>query len=149
MQRFATCSTPLHVVGSDVSRRSFEMSVINTHLFALLVLVSGCKKDPTGDKQGSAKDPAQPAAPSGGKKVALLLPESKTARYESQDRVHFERRLKELCPECTLIYSNADQDSAKQQNQAEAALTNGANVLVIDPVDSKSAAAMVARAKQS
>ena len=38
---------------------------------------------------------------------------------------------------------------AKQQNQAEAALTNGAQVLVLDPVDSASAAAIVARAKQS
>ncbi len=57
--------------------------------------------------------------------------------------------MKELCGECEVIYSNADQDAAKQQNQAEAALTNGAQVLVLDPVDSASAAAIVARAKQS
>ena len=46
-----------------------------------------------------------------------------------------------------MIYSNADQDAAKQQQQAEAALTQGANVLVLDPVDGKAAAAIVASAK--
>src|SRR5215211_927587 len=81
--------------------------------------------------------------------VALLLPESKTARYESQDRPHFERKMKELCAGCDIIYSNADQDAAKQQQQAEAALTKGAKVLVLDPVDAASAGAIVARAKQS
>jgi D-xylose transport system substrate-binding protein len=81
--------------------------------------------------------------------VAFLLPESKTARYESQDRPNFERRLGELCPDCELIYSNADQDAAKQQQQAEAAITRGAEVLVLDPVDAASAGPIVARANQS
>ena len=79
--------------------------------------------------------------------IALLLPESKTARYESQDRPNFERKAKELCPDCQIIYSNADQDAAKQQQQAEAAITNGAKVLVLDPVDAASAGAIVNNAK--
>lgn len=82
-----------------------------------------------------------------GKKIALLLPESKTARYESKDRPLFEAKLKSLCSNCTIIYSNANQDAPTQQTQAEAALTNGANVLVLDPVDGKAAAAIVAKAK--
>jgi D-xylose transport system substrate-binding protein len=82
-------------------------------------------------------------------KIALLLPESKTARYESQDRPLFEAKLKAICPNCEIIYSNADQDAAKQQQQAEAALTQGAKVLVLDPVDGASAGAIVTRAKQS
>ncbi|HEU4658015.1 MAG TPA: substrate-binding domain-containing protein, partial [Capillimicrobium sp.] len=85
----------------------------------------------------------------GGGKIALLLPESKTARYESQDRPNFENKVSELCSDCEIIYSNADQDASKQQSQAEAALTEGAEVLVLDPVDSASAAAIVNRAKQS
>jgi D-xylose transport system substrate-binding protein len=80
--------------------------------------------------------------------VALLLPESKTARYESQDRPHFTSKLKQACPRCRLIYSNADQDASKQQQQAEAALTQGAKVLVLDPVDAASASVIVQRAKQ-
>jgi len=85
----------------------------------------------------------------GGKKIALLLPETKTARYETQDKPLFEAKVKALCSDCQVLYSNADQDAAKQQSQAEAAITNGANVLVLDPVDSASAVAIVTKAKQS
>jgi len=81
--------------------------------------------------------------------VALLLPENKTARYESDDRPIFTNALRRYCPDCKLIYSNAEQDAAKQQSQAEAAITNGADVLVLDPVDGKAAASIVTRAKQS
>jgi D-xylose transport system substrate-binding protein len=88
---------------------------------------------------------------SGGKSgtVALLLPENKTTRYEAQDKPLFERDMQALCPDCKIIYSNAEQDAAKQQSQAEAAITNGAKVLVLDAVDSKAAASIVTRAKQS
>ena len=85
--------------------------------------------------------------PSG--KIALLLPETKTTRYEEQDKPRFEAKLKELCPDCELIYQNANQDAARQQQQAEAAITNGAKVLVLDAVDAQAAQATVNRAKQS
>jgi D-xylose transport system substrate-binding protein len=85
----------------------------------------------------------------GEKKIALFLPESKTTRYEQQDKPNFERRVKELCSDCQVLYSNADQDAAKQQQQAEAAITNGAKVLVLDAVDVQSAGSIVSRAKQS
>ena len=81
------------------------------------------------------------------KKIALLLPESKTARYESKDRPLFTAKLMALCPNCTILYSNANQDATTQQSQAEAALTNGANVLVVDAVDGASAAAIAIKAK--
>lgn len=83
------------------------------------------------------------------KQIALLLPESKTTRYEAKDRPAFEAKVKELCDNCEVIYSNADQDAAKQQQQAEAAITQGADVMVLDPVDSASASGIVNRAKQS
>ena len=70
-----------------------------------------------------------------GGKIALLLPETKTARYETQDRPLFEARSRSSAPDCQVIYCNANQDAAKQQQQAEAALTQGAKVLVLDPVD--------------
>jgi D-xylose transport system substrate-binding protein len=85
----------------------------------------------------------------GGAKVAFLLPETKTTRYEEQDRPNFQRRVKEICADCQVIYANADQDPAKQQQQAEAAITQGAKVIVMSAVDVKSAAAIVERAKQS
>jgi D-xylose transport system substrate-binding protein len=84
----------------------------------------------------------------GGAKIALLLPENKTTRYEQQDKPHFIEKVKQLCPKCTVLYANADQDAARQQQQAEQALTNGAKVLVVDAVDVKSAAAIANHAKQ-
>jgi D-xylose transport system substrate-binding protein len=87
-----------------------------------------------------------PSAPTG-KKIALLLPEATTARYDTKDKPFFEAKLKSLCPDCTLIYSNAKQDAPTQQTQAEAAITNGAAVIVLDPVDGAAAAAIVTKAK--
>ena len=119
---------------------------------ALTFAVAACgddNNDNSSSSTGSSGAASTTAKSGGAKKVALLLPESKTARYESQDRPLFTAKLKEICPDCQLIYSNADQDAAKQQQQAEAALTQGANVLVLDPVDAASAAAIVTRAKQS
>jgi D-xylose transport system substrate-binding protein len=115
---------------------------------ALTFGVAACGSD-NNDK--SSDTGSSTTASSGAKsgKIALLLPESKTARYESQDRPNFERKLKEICPDCQEIYSNADQDASKQQQQAEAALTQGAKVLVLDPVDAASAASIVTRAAQS
>jgi D-xylose transport system substrate-binding protein len=84
-----------------------------------------------------------------GGSIALLLPETKTTRYEEQDRPNFERRVKELCADCEVIYSNADQDVAAQQQQAEAAITKGAKVIVISSVDVAAASTIVERAKQS
>jgi D-xylose transport system substrate-binding protein len=101
------------------------------------------------DDGGSSGDSGGGDGGGGSGSIALLLPESKTARYESQDRPNFERKAKELCADCDILYSNADQDAAKQQQQAEAAITKGAKVLVLDPVDAASAGAIVNRAKQS
>lgn len=91
-----------------------------------------------------------PAAMTGaGGKIAILLPETKTARYESQDLPNFKAKLKELGFDVDkdLIYSNANQDASSQRQQAEAALTNGAKVIVLDPVDSDAAGAIADLAK--
>jgi D-xylose transport system substrate-binding protein len=93
----------------------------------------------------SSATTSAPAASKGGK-IALLLPESKTARYETQDKPLFEAKVKADCPDCQIVYSNADQDAAKQQQQAEAALTQGVKVMVLDPVDGAAAAAIVKQA---
>jgi D-xylose transport system substrate-binding protein len=83
----------------------------------------------------------------GGTKIALLLPENETPRYESDDRPDFEAAVEEKCEDCEVLYSNAGGDASKQQSQAEAALTQGAEVLVVDPMDAKSAAAIAEKAK--
>jgi D-xylose transport system substrate-binding protein len=95
----------------------------------------------------AADEGSTPTEDGANKKIALLLPESKTTRYEAYDRPIFEAKVAELCPDCEVVYANADQDAAKQQQQAESALTQGVGVMVLDPVDSSAAASIVASAK--
>ena len=77
-----------------------------------------------------------------GNKIGLLLPDAKTARYESFDRPVFEERVAEL-GDYDVLYANADQDMGKQQEQAESLLAAGVSVLVLDPVDAEAAVSIV------
>jgi D-xylose transport system substrate-binding protein len=115
-------------------------------LSLVLAGAAGCGGDGgSGGTTGAGSPAATGGEPSG--KIALLLPESKTARYEAFDRPLFEAKVKALCPACQVLYQNADQDPSKQQTQAESVLTEGIKVLVLDPVDSKAAASVTNSAK--
>ena len=111
-------------------------------LLAIAVVVAGC-----GGGDDSTSGGAEAGGGGGGDfTIALLLPENETPRYETNDKPDFEKSVSEKCPECEVIYFNAGGDAEKQQSQGEAALTKGADVLVLDPMDSKSAAAIAERA---
>ncbi|WP_233580106.1 substrate-binding domain-containing protein [Frondihabitans sp. PhB188] len=77
----------------------------------------------------------------------MLLPDSVTARFASADRPLFTKRIKAKCPDCTVLYQNAGGDASKQQQQAQAMLTQGVNVLVLDAFDGEAAASIVTLAK--
>jgi len=119
--------------------------------------VTGCKKgDKTGNGgaagtagTGSSAGMAGAGGAAGGAtgSIALLLPESQTTRYESADHPFFEAKFKQLCPGIDVVYSNANQVAADQQQQAEAAIARGVKVLVLDPVDGDAAGAIVKNAK--
>jgi len=83
----------------------------------------------------------------GGGTVAFLMPDTGSTRYELHDRPGFEKRLKEVCPDCKPLYNNADASADKQQQQFNSAIAQGAKVVVIDPVDSAAAASLVNAAK--
>src|SRR3954464_8417834 len=109
--------------------------------------VAACGSDDNSSSSSSSSSTSSSAASSGKTgKIALLSPESKTARYETQDRPLFEAKVKELCSGCEVVYSNADQDASKQKQQAEAALAQGVKVMVLDPVDGAAAASIVSQA---
>src|SRR4051812_49705252 len=110
------------------------------------IAACGSDDNKSSSSASGSSSSASSSGGSGGGKIALLLPESKTARYETQDRPLFEKKVKGLCPNCQVVYSNADQDASKQQQQAEAALTQGVKVMVLDPVDGAAAAAIVTQA---
>jgi len=99
--------------------------------------LSACgANDDTGDGDGGTA-----------KTIALLLPESETTRYEAYDRPLFEAKVKELCSDCTINYYNADKDTVKQAQQMDTAVTQGATVIVLDPVDGKAIGSAVTDAQ--
>src|SRR3954469_19175206 len=108
-------------------------------LLGLSVTVAAC-----GGGNGSGS--ASASSSSSGKKIALLLPEDTNARHETQDRPHFESMVKSLCPTCSVVYENANQDASEQQSQADSVLTQGIAAMVLDPVDATSASTIVAKA---
>ncbi|MEP3280324.1 MAG: sugar ABC transporter substrate-binding protein [Stappiaceae bacterium] len=81
--------------------------------------------------------------------VVLLLPENVNPRWESQDARFFTEAMKEVAPEATVEVFNANNDTAAQQRQAEQALTQGAKVLVVIPIDGESSAIIADSAKEA
>src|SRR5258706_13898314 len=80
-------------------------------------------------------------------KIAFLMPCSTCAdRFEKQDKPLFIQAVKALDPSIQVIANNAQGSSATQLAQTEAALTNGANVIVISPLDSATGVAVAAKA---
>jgi D-xylose transport system substrate-binding protein len=124
-------ATP-RVEGEDMVHRNLGVGGAAAMLLAFVLVAAGC---------GGGGDGG------GGQTIALLLPENHTPRYEAADRPDFEAKVKDLCSDCKILYSNATQDASLQQNQADAALTQGADVLVVDAVDAGSAGSIVTKAK--
>jgi D-xylose transport system substrate-binding protein len=107
-------------------------------VLALLPLIAAC-----GGSSGSAIVNGK-----GCKHVAFLLPESATAkRWEAADHPDVVAAIQKYLPGATVDAPNAQGDKTTQQTQAEAALTSGACILVLAPVDSTAAATIVTEAK--
>ncbi len=75
--------------------------------------------------------------------VAFLMPDQASTRYEEHDYPGFQAAMDRLCPDCTVIYQNANADVALQQQQFNSVIAQGAKIVVLDPVDSAAAAALV------
>ncbi|MEU9045760.1 MULTISPECIES: substrate-binding domain-containing protein [unclassified Kitasatospora] len=101
------------------------------------------KQSSGGTTSGAA---ASGSASVGAVRIGLLLPETKTTRYEQFDRPLIEQKIKELAPEAQIDYYNANQDATTQQTQVDTALTKGDKVLILDAVDSKSIQSSVQKA---
>lgn len=94
-----------------------------------------------------AEEPSASGDDGGAGKVAFLMPDLASTRYEQYDAPMFEAKMAELCPDCEVLYQNADSDASLQQQQANSAITQGAKVIVLDPVDSAAAATIVQTAQ--
>jgi len=105
-------------------------------LGAAVVPLSGC-----GDDSGSGSASGRTG------RVAFFLPHPKADRYEAIDLPYFTERMAELCPDCTVDYHNAGNDQATQNEQFAKALSQGAQVVVLDPVSSGDSADLVSQAQ--
>ena len=128
-----------------MNKPRIRVAIAVTVVAVVAITVAAC-----GSSSSKSSSTSTGATSTGGSgpTVALLLPENQTARYETHDRPDFAAKLKQVCTTCTLLYSNATQDATKQQSQADAALTQGAKVLVLDPVDAGSAVAIVGQGQR-
>ncbi|MDT0268480.1 substrate-binding domain-containing protein [Streptomyces sp. DSM 44915] len=114
-----------------MSRRTTALAL--TAAFALATATACASEEDTNDGAGGGDSAT----------IAFLMPDIASPRYELWDAPFFEDRIEELCPDCTVLYQNANADASRQQEQANSALAQGADVLVIDPVDSDAAASIV------
>ena len=87
------------------------------------------------------------AAPLANTTVAFLMPDQSSTRYEEHDHPGFVAEMKKLCPTCKIIYQNASGDASRQQQQFNAAISQGAKAIVLDPVDSAAAAGLIKAAQ--
>lgn len=133
---------------TSVTRRS---AVAMTAVLALALSACGANDPAPEDTNdtGGSEQTSEDAGGGGGEaiKIALLLPESQTTRYEAFDKPLFEAHVASLCDECSVLYYNADQDETAQSQQVDTAISEGANVIVLDPVNGAGAGGMVTAAQ--
>ena len=126
-------------------RRMFTMM---TGILVFSLLLAACGSSNTGSTSGTTPTTAAVTNGKGCMKVGVLLPETATsARWDNNDRPALQADIPAQLPGATVLYNNAQGSADTQQTQAQADLTNGACILVLAPVDSVKAAAIVAAAK--
>jgi len=80
-------------------------------------------------------------------RIAFLMPDEGSTRYEQHDRPGFVAEISKLCSGCRVLYQNADGDASRQQQQFNSVISQGAKAIVLDPVDSTAAASLVHQAQ--
>ncbi|EYT56592.1 ABC transporter substrate-binding protein [Leucobacter sp. UCD-THU] len=76
-------------------------------------------------------------------KFGFIMPDHGSPRYTQFDYPGFETEILRQCPSCEVLFADSNHDPSEQQRQVESMLTQGIDVLVLDPVDSKGAASFV------
>jgi D-xylose transport system substrate-binding protein len=115
-------------------------AVIGTAAVSMALSMAACGKAGSDTKSSDAK---------GGdtKSIGLLLPENASStRYESFDKPFIEAKVKELCSDCNVKYSNAEGSAAKQKQQFDTLIAQGVKVIILDAFDAASTQSWVKEA---
>nr|WP_240436566.1 substrate-binding domain-containing protein [Streptomyces sporangiiformans] len=87
---------------------------------------------------GESADSGGNASGKGGFTIGVVFGHIQVARWETFDRPLIEKKLKELCEDCTVEYANAGGDVATQQQQVDTLITKGVKVLILSALDFRS-----------
>ncbi|MEU9407366.1 substrate-binding domain-containing protein [Streptomyces sp. NPDC048281] len=113
-------------LGVDVpKRRRLSRAAVAVAVGAGLALTGACGGSGHGDGSG------------GGLSVGVLLPGGGASRFGQFDRPLIERKLKELCPDCPAPAVAATSEPDVQQQQLDAMITRGVDVLILAAIDPK------------
>ncbi|MER6268596.1 substrate-binding domain-containing protein [Streptomyces sp. NPDC001797] len=80
------------------------------------------------------------------RKISVLLPDSTTARWETQDKPLLEQRIRQLCAACSTEHANAKGDVAIQQEQMDSSIADGVDAIVLTAVDARAMGPSVGKA---
>lgn len=115
-------------------------------LLALLVMtLTACGGSSTTASSG-APVTADAITTNSGTIAVLLQATAASPRWETQDRPRLIAGLKKYAPNATVTYANAEGSEDTQLSQAEAAISAGAKVLLVAPVDGVAAGAIARKA---
>src|SRR3954454_17104726 len=84
-----------------------------------------------------------------GKKVYILLPNTTTVRFVTQDGPKFKTAMEKALPGSKVIVQNAENDPSKQVQQVETAISGGADAIVLVAADPYIAGGALQKAKQA
>ena len=110
------------------------------------LLATGCPGNATKQEPEKAAAATVEKKPEG-LRIGLLLPESKTTRYESFDRPLFEAKVKALCADCEVALLQRRPGRRQAAVAGRGGPDPGREVLVLDAVDAAAVAPLVNRAK--
>jgi D-xylose transport system substrate-binding protein len=84
-----------------------------------------------------------------GKKVYMLLPNTTTVRFVTQDGPKFKAAMEKALPGSKVIVQNAENDPSKQVQQVETAIAGGADAIVLVAADPYIAGGALQKAEQA
>lgn len=118
---------------SNLKKRGFKKFLAAVSLTGLMIVASGCASGAnTGD---------QPAK----KTVYFLVPNATTPAWPTYYMPAVTEAFKKLMPDVKLVTQSADNDSAKQLSQVEAAIAQQASAVIISPPNPAQAGAALAK----
>jgi D-xylose transport system substrate-binding protein len=114
---------------------------------ALAFSVAACGSDDSSNSGSGSSGAKATSTPAAKAKVGVILPDTaSSARWEGADRPLLQKAFQDAGVDADI--QNANGDKAKFATIADQMLNGGANVLLIVNLDSPSAAAVIAKAKQ-